>query len=68
MYISSFNVILGNNEKKVIIQNNTSTLSDNMSILTRYVLDLGGNMINNDTASFLSKDAFVEFINKVLEF
>lgn len=68
MYISSFNVILGNNEKKVIIQNNTSILSDNMSILTRYVLDLGGNMINNDTASFLSKDAFVEFINKVLEF
>jgi hypothetical protein len=68
MYISSFNVILGNNEKKVIIQNNTSTLSDNMSILTRYVLDLGGNMINNNTASFLSKDAFVEFINKVLEF
>lgn len=66
MFISSFNVILGNNEKQISIQSNTSIYSENLSILNKYVLDLGGTIVNSNTARFISEEAFIEFINKLL--
>lgn len=68
MYISSFNVILRNNEKKVTINSNTTTFSENLSVLSTYALELGGVIVNNTTISFNDEDSFIEFVNKLLEF
>lgn len=68
MFISSFNVILGNNEKQITFQSNTSIYSENLSILNKYVSDLGGIPVNSNTVRFTSEEAFNEFVNKLLEF
>ena len=66
MYVSSFNVILGDNVKKNTIQSNTNIYSECLSILNKYVLDLGGVLVDSNTARFISEEAFIEFINKLL--
>lgn len=68
MYVSLFNVILGNEQKKVVAQSNTAAYSENLSILNEYALELGGNIINSNTVQFISEEAFREFVNKLLEF
>ena len=68
MYISSFNAILGENEKQITFQSNTSTFSENLSILNQYVLNLGGISVSSNIARFYSEEAFNEFVKKLLEF
>lgn len=68
MYISSFNVIFGDNEKQITIQSYTTTYSENLSLINKYVLDFGGIPVNSDTARFYSKEAFTEFVNILLNF
>lgn len=68
MGINSFTIILGNKELECTIKNNTSAYIDNQSILSTYVLNLGGTMLQSNVATFTSKDAYVEFLNKLLEF
>ena len=68
MCISSFNVILGDNEKQITIQSRTNTYSENLSLINKYVLDFGGISVNRNTARFYSEKDFVEFVNKLLEF
>lgn len=50
------------------IKNKTNAYSENSSIIFRYASDLGGTIIDNNTFSFFSKEPFIEFINKLLEF
>lgn len=66
MYVSSFNVILGDNEKQITIQSSTNIYSECLSILNKYVLDLGGVLAGSNTARFISEEAFIEFIHKLL--
>ena len=66
--VSSFNVILGNGEKQITIQSNTNIYSENLSIINKYVLDLGGALVDRNTARFISEEAFMEFANKLLNF
>lgn len=68
MYVSLFNVILGNNKKQVVIQSDTTTFSENISLLSTYALELGGNIINSNTVQFTSEEPFIEFVDKLLEF
>lgn len=68
MFVSSFTVILGNNEKKVTFQVDTNSFNENLSILHTYVLNLGGMVTDNNTAHFNSADAFDEFVNRLLDF
>ncbi len=66
MYVSSFNVILGDSQKQLTIQSSTNIYSEGLSILNKYVLDLGGVLVDKNTARFNSEDAFIEFINALL--
>lgn len=66
MFVSSFNVILGNNQKKVTIQTSTDAYLQNLSILNTYVLNLGGIMVDQNTARFSNEEAFEEFINRII--
>ena len=68
MYITSFNVILGDNEKQITIQSCTNTYSENLSLINKYVLNFGGISVNSNTARFYSEKDFIEFVNKLLEF
>ena len=68
MCISSFNVILGDNEKQITIQSRTNTYSENLALLNKYVLNFGGISVNSNTARFDSEKNFIEFVNKLLEF
>lgn len=68
MYISSFDVILGNNEKKVTINSNSTILSEKLSIVSTYALELGGTIVHNNTIRFHNEESFIKFVNKLLEF
>lgn len=68
MYNSSFNVILGDNEKQITIESSTNTYSENLSLLNKYILELDGFLVDFNTARFYSKESFKEFVNKLLEF
>ena len=66
MFVSSFTAILDNDQKKVTIQANTDVYEENLSILNTYVLNLGGIMIDRNTARFSNSEAFEEFINRLM--
>ena len=68
MYNSSFNVILGDNEKQITIESSTNTYSENLSLVNKYILELDGFLVNFNTARFYSEQTFNEFVKKLLEF
>lgn len=68
MYNSSFNVILGDNEKQITFESSTTTYSDNIGLINNYIFDLDGFLVNFNTARFYSEQTFNEFVKKLLEF